>query len=39
MLLWRWLIVLSGMSADIERWIEEFPRAVGFVEGLYKDER
>jgi len=29
----------AEMRADIERWIEDFPRAVGFVEGLYKDER
>ena len=28
-----------AMRADIERWIEDFPRAAGFVEGLYKNER
>jgi glutathione S-transferase len=28
-----------AMRADIERWIEDFPRAAGFVEGLYEDER
>lgn len=27
------------MRADIERWIEDYPRAVGFVEKLYADER
>jgi glutathione S-transferase len=29
----------AEMRADIERWIEDFPRAVGFVEDLYKNER
>ena len=29
----------AEMRAEIERWIEDFPRAVAFVEGLYKDER
>jgi len=29
----------KAMRADIERWIEDFPRATRFVEGLYEDER
>ncbi|MDX2411631.1 MAG: hypothetical protein QNK16_05640, partial [Woeseiaceae bacterium] len=29
----------AEMRADIERWIEDFPRATGFVEGLYEKER
>lgn len=28
-----------GMRADIERWVEDFPRATMLVEGLYRDER
>ncbi|HSG59287.1 MAG TPA: hypothetical protein VLA06_07140 [Woeseiaceae bacterium] len=27
------------MRADIERWIEDFPRATRFVEALYRDQR
>ena len=27
------------MRADIERWIEDFPRATPFVEALYRDQR
>jgi glutathione S-transferase len=27
------------MRADIERWLEDFPRASGFVEALYRDQR
>ena len=27
------------MRADIERWIEDFPRATGYVEALYRDQR
>ncbi len=29
----------AEMRADIERWIEDFPRATGFVERLYEKER
>lgn len=29
----------ATMRADIERWIEDFPRATGFVEQLYEQER
>jgi glutathione S-transferase len=28
-----------AMRADVERWSEKFPRAVGFVERLYREER
>lgn len=29
----------AAMQRDIRRWIEDYPRAVGFVERMYRDER
>ena len=29
----------SPMRADIERWIEDYPKATGFVARLYAEER
>jgi glutathione S-transferase len=29
----------AAMQSDVERWIEDYPRATRFVEALYRDER
>ena len=29
----------AAMRADTARWIEDFPRATGFIERLYAEER